>query len=224
VAVNPQGPSAECRDVRDDLSECALGTLGGRDRARVLDHVASCSWCRDEFASLASVADALLCLGPTSEPPVGFEFRLAQRLHAATPRRRTRQYLRAAILVAAALVLVVAGVAIGRTSTRAPLSTATSAAPVSATLTSRGHVRGHLWLSAGRPTWLYMTISDAHRSGPAWCEVTLVNGRVLDVGTFSLSNGYGAWAAALNLGGSALASARVTDAHGVVLASASLSA
>lgn len=218
------GPSAECRDVRDDLSECALGTLGGRARARVLDHVASCQGCRDEFASLASVADALLSLGPTSEPPVGFEIRLAQRLHAEAPRRRTRHYPRATVLVATALALVTAGFSIGHAMTRPPVSTTTSAAPLSANLTSRGQVLGHLWLSAGRPTWLYMALDDAHHSGIAWCAVTLASGRVLDVGTFSLVNGHGAWAATLDLAGSTVAYARVTDANGVVLASASLSA
>ena len=69
-----------------------------------------------------------------------------------------------------------------------------------------------------------MSVNDANWTGTAWCSVTLRNGRVLDVGEFAMANGYGAWAARLDASSSDVRSARVTDATGHVIASATLSA
>ncbi len=214
----------DCGQVRDDLSEFALGTLAGRDRSRVLDHVTTCAACRAELETLSLAADALLNLAPASEPPVGFEVRLMQRLRAETPRRATRHRRRDAMLVAAALALLIAGFSIGRAPWRHASTTAigVNAAPRSAELTSHGRVVGHVWLSPGPAPWIYMTLDQGHWSGTAWCEVTLATGRALAVGTFSLKNGYGAWAAPINGAQAAVASARVTGANDVVLASANL--
>lgn len=219
------GVTPTCRDVRDVLGEFALGILGGRERSRVLAHVGGCDACRAELESLVTAADALFDAGPTSEPPVGFEVRLTQRLHAESRRRRARRPLRGAALVAAALVLLVAGFAVGHAQGNRANSSATSThAPLSADLLSSGHVLGHVWLSPGPPSWIYMNIDDPNWTGTIWCQVTLANGRALEVGAFSLAHGYGAWAAKFDAAGSPVTSARVRDAKGTVLASARLAA
>ena len=222
--MNRSACPPDCSQVRDDLSEFALGTLAGRDRSRVLEHVTTCSACRAELDALSLAADALLNLAPTSEPPIGFEVRLMQRLRTEAPRRATRHRGRDVMLVAAALALVIACFSIARVVWHHPSTSAVgvNAVPRSVELTSHGRVVGHVWLSPGTPPWIYMTLDREHWSGKAWCEVTLADGRVLALGTFSLNNGYGAWAAPINGARSAVASARVTDANDVVLASANL--
>jgi anti-sigma factor RsiW len=223
--VNVEGRSA-CDEIRDDLSELALGTLAGRERSLVLDHVATCDPCRAELASLAVVSDALVHLSPLSQPPIGFEVRLLERLEPQSPREligrsRSRARRRGFAALCAAAILIIVGFALGNAMTRKAPS---SSSPLSATLTSHGRALGHVWLSAGAPSWIYMTLDDANVSGEAWCDVTLKSGRVLDVGVFTLKDGYGAWAARVTAGASSVASAKVTDANGRVLASATLSA
>jgi hypothetical protein len=217
--------SRECGEISADLSEFALGILTGRGRSRVLDHVATCARCRGELETLAGVADSLVELAPHAEPPVGFESRLVNRYHAES-RPIVRRATRVVALAAAALVLVAVGFTL--TNNGSPLRSTSppthSAAPMSATLTSQGRNLGHLWISSGTPAWIYMSLDDANWTGTAWCSVTLKDGRVLDVGVFTVDHGYGAWAARVDASSAALKSAQVTDASGHVLASATLSA
>ncbi|NNN08397.1 MAG: hypothetical protein HKL85_04290 [Acidimicrobiaceae bacterium] len=214
----------ECVEVSTVLSEFALGILTGRERSRVLAHVALCPQCRGELDALSAVGDRLVELAPRAEPPVGFESRLLDRYHGESARQPVRA-LRGVALVAAAVVLVAAGFTLGHHApTQRPNTPSLStAAPISEALTSAGRTLGQVWLSAGTPTWIYMSFDDAGWSGTAWCTVTLKNGHVLDVGVFNVVHGYGAWAAQVNAASSAVRSARVTDAKGHVLASATVS-
>src|SRR5580658_4636816 len=103
-----------CDAYADHLAELALGTLSGRERAETLAHVEGCTRCSDEVEELSKAADELLHVAPETEPPLGFEVRLLERLgvnpalHSAHPtrRRRTREVLarhsRAIVLGAAA--------------------------------------------------------------------------------------------------------------------------
>lgn len=213
-----------CAEVSADLSEFALGILTGRDRSRVLSHVASCHQCRDELDALSTVTDRLIELAPRSEAPIGFESRLLDRYHAESGPRRFRARRNVA-LAAAGLILVALSFTLGyrgapQTRTSQPTYGAT---PISATLSSQGRPLGQLWLSPGSPAWIYMSFDDARWSGTAWCRVTLNNGHVLDVGVFSVVRGYGAWASRVDAPSSAVRSAQVTDVAGHVLASATLS-
>lgn len=215
----------ECAQISADSSEFALGILNGRRRSRVLDHVASCAQCRGELEALSAVADSLVELAPHAEPPVGFESRLVDHYHVES-RRNPHRTIRVVALTAAALALVAVGFTLGnRGSTQVHTSLPTySAAPISAVLTSQGRSLGHLWISSGTPSWIYMSLDDANWTGTAWCSVTLKNGHVLDVGVFTMVHGYGAWAARVDASSGAVRSAQVTDATGHVLASATLSA
>jgi hypothetical protein len=177
------------------------------------------------LASLAAAADAMLLLAPTSEPPVGFELRLMERLDGPTPRRHHAVRRRGVVLVAAAALLIAAGFAVGDTlgARSVPAKTASATGPLSANLTYEGHALGHAWITPGEPSWVYMTLDDARWSGTAWCRVTLRNGQVLDVGVFSLTRGYGAWAAKFNTDGSSVKNAEVTNDRGYVIATATFS-
>jgi hypothetical protein len=215
----------ECAEVESDLNEFALGILTGRERSRVLDHVASCAQCRGGLEALSAATDRLVALAPQAEPPVGFESRLVDRYHAES-RRVPHRTIRFIALAAAALALLAVGFSLGN---NGPSQGGTSlptynAAPISATLTSHGRSLGHLWIGSGTPAWIYMSLDDANWTGTAWCSVTLKNGHVLDVGVFTMVHGYGAWAARVDASSGALRSAQVTDATGHVLASATLSA
>jgi hypothetical protein len=129
--------------------------------------------------------------------------------------------------VAAAIIFLVvvafgAGALIGqRGSTN--YSSATSY-PASARLASQGHNVGQVFVSNGRPAWIYMSVDDDSWSGVAICTVRYRDGHVEKVGQFRLSNGYGSWAATLKSPASQVTSVQVVGAHGHVLASAKFSA
>lgn len=96
-----------CEQIRELLPELSLGTLGGEDRARALDHVRGCADCSAELAMLSRVADGLLTLAPQQEPPEGFEERVMAQLRRERPRHRLQRIV--ALAAAAAIVAVIAG-------------------------------------------------------------------------------------------------------------------
>ena len=215
--------TVDCEAINEDLLEFALGTISGRDRTRVLDHLESCVRCSAELESLAAVNDAMLALAPQAEPPLGFESRLVERIHeenvSASPLRRHGILW----LASAAVLLAVVAFGLGTTMNHVSGSTRyASSRPSMAQLTSHGIVTGQVFVSPGHPSWIYMTLDDGNWSGTAWCRVTLKNGNVKTVGRFVLTNGYGAWTAPLRVALSEVRSAQLVDEKGIVLASATL--
>src|SRR4051812_4839089 len=96
-------------------AELAIGTLSGDERGTALEHLETCSRCRQLVDELAGVADDLLLLAPEMEPPIGFESRAAARIAAASapaastltpiaPRVRAPMRRRAIAVAAAAFV------------------------------------------------------------------------------------------------------------------------
>ncbi len=215
-------PRPECHEVHAELGEFALGVLGGRARARVLEHVNECAACRGDVEALTGVGDLLVSLVPEREPPLGFESRLVARYLGAS-RASRRPGWRWWGLAAAALMLLLGGVALGDGGDHGASYTS-AGAPHGAALVSHGHSVGHLWMSAGAPAWIYVSFEDGRSTGVAWCSVTLRDGRVLEVGVFRLHDGYGAWSARVNAASGDVRSARVTADAGRVLATATLSA
>ncbi|WP_199791353.1 anti-sigma factor family protein [Streptomyces sp. 142MFCol3.1] len=69
-----------CEKVREVGTELALGVLPGRERAGAVAHLDECAGCREYVEQLTLVGDGLIGLLPGSEPPVGFEARVAQSL------------------------------------------------------------------------------------------------------------------------------------------------
>ncbi len=78
VAGDDQRP--DCAAVSGELAELALGTLTGRERVTALAHLEGCARCSAEVDSLSAAADQLLYLAPATEPPVGFEAGVFERL------------------------------------------------------------------------------------------------------------------------------------------------
>jgi hypothetical protein len=89
-------------EAHDLAAELALGVAGGVERARALQHMETCARCRREVGDLREVADDLLLLVPTREPPVGFESRVLARF--TPPARRPSRWMRLLALAAALVV------------------------------------------------------------------------------------------------------------------------
>lgn len=110
------GGTGRCGELRDALTEVALGVADGTTRGAVMAHLATCDRCRDELSSLSAAADELLLLVPDREPPAGFEGRVLARLDPAGPAGsrgpttlRRHRMRRAALAGVAAAGLLVAG-------------------------------------------------------------------------------------------------------------------
>jgi hypothetical protein len=212
-----------CEAIVGELPELALGTLTGRTRSEVLEHVDSCPRCRSELDELLLVADALQRLAPQMQPPLGFELRLAERLQGAGIVRRRRSR-RVGALTAAAIVAVVLAFGLGTlvASNTGNGSGHPTADLATATLTSHGHAIGELVISAGNPAWMLVTVQESGWQGTVTCEVTLAGGRVDTIGEFELSGEYGSWAAPLRSPAGQVRSAQLISSNGTVLASARL--
>ena len=213
-----------CEPFQEDLTEFALGILSGRRRSEVLIHVESCPQCSFELEQLSLVADTVVQLTPEVEPPLGFESRLAQRLHAGVAARRPDHYRRTGLFAMAAAIFLVLGVGIGALASGGSSHPGPSAQDhlTSASLTARGHVVGEVFVSAGKPSWMFMTIDDGAWFGAVTCELILAGGRVEKIGQFTLTGGYGAWGAPFSSAAGQVRDARLIAADGTILATAHL--
>lgn len=216
---------AQCEVIADELTELALGTLSGRKRSEVLDHVGSCQRCRAELEQLSIVVDALQQLAPRIQPPLGFELRLAERLHA-TPTPRSRRHRRVGVLsaVAAAVLLAFGLGAVVAPEAGKGQGQSAAANLVTANFTSRGQVLGEFLVSAGSPGWMLVTIHGDGWKGTVTCNVTLSGGQVETIGVFKLAGEYGVWAAPLPSTGGQVRSAQLIASNGTIFASAQLEA
>jgi hypothetical protein len=210
----------DCGRYADDLALLALGTLAGRPRAEILDHIERCAECAAELEGLSAGADALLLLAPEATPPAGFDRRTIASMTGGGERRRSIP-TRLAALAAAALFALGVGIGIGAIVTRAPTHDPSFA---SAPLTSPSGASGTVVLSLGGRAWMFMTLDDVQANGPIACTVTLKNGVRETVGHFRMESGYGAWAVWLSVPASAVSHVAIVDGAGVTLASARLTA
>jgi hypothetical protein len=214
--------SPVCEAMNDDVVEFALGTLTGRRRSLVLDHLETCAQCTAESESLADTADALLWLAPEAEPPLGFETRVLERYRNSDVKRSSARRRQVSVFAVAAAMVAVLGVGVGAVATShggAPSPSATGR-PTTGRLTSDGHVLGDVTISAGSPSWMTMEVDTAKLSGVVWCEVTFANGHSETVGKFTIANGYGSWVARIKGSGHDVRSARIVNGSGTVLARA----
>jgi hypothetical protein len=191
-----------CAEIAELLPEVATGAATGADRARVLHHLVGCAECRRELEELARTADDLLMLVPEREPPAGFEAAVLARLAPAPAAARARR--RAWRLVAqVAAVLVVAALAAGtvwwRTSPdrrlaaeyRAALSVGDGSYLRAAPLTAAsGATVGHLYAYQGRPSWIYLTVTNAPAPGTYQVRLTAEDGRQWELGQCVVARRY----------------------------------
>ncbi len=215
-----------CEEFRALSAELALGVADAQDRAAASRHLEHCASCRHELLALSDVADAVSALTPAVEPPAGFESRVLARLDRdeqpvrdAAPRRRTVWV--AAVAAVAALAAGTVGWVIGDQVSPTP-----AVAPghvVVAQLAADRHSVGQVVVQTTGEPWLSMAVAMGHGDSTVQCQLRATDGRIITLGWFSLSHGYGYWAVPLDAAkGESIAAAQVADANGVVLASAPL--
>ncbi len=225
-----------CDEFGGVADELALGILTGRERARALAHLDHCDSCRDHVGRLTSTAEQLLALLPASEPPPGFETRVMERIGLAVPapepaagsrpghrRPRGRPGVMSTrrMLAAAAVVTAIVAGGLGGWSLHGA-STQVAGAPLShAAFVSASHqTTGKIFVYDGHPGWVYMSVNTGSATGNVICQVVGRDGRVTTVGAFWMDNGYGSWGSAVPAGTGPLSGARLLDADGTVLATA----
>ena len=172
--------------MREIAAELALGIADGEDRARALDHLADCPACRARLERLSAVADELLLLAPASEPPAGFESRVAETMRPSRRRAGLRRRLALPIAAAAAAAALAAGavwLALGddrelADSYRETLAVANGeyfdAAPLEL---PGGEKIGYVYGYQGRTSWVLAVVYDGVETGAYRLELVTEGGR-----------------------------------------------
>jgi len=227
--------SMSCAEFADSAAELALGVLTGRERADALEHLDHCEVCREHVRQLTTTGEELLGLLPTAEPPAGFETRVMDRLGIAAPApTQLRDRKRSAwghgfsprrVLAAAAVVVAVAGAALGGWGLHAGTAPSASSGLSSATLLAADHDSvGKVFVYNGEPRWMYMTVDLESGNQTVICQLVGSDGHVTTVGSFRLADGYGSWGSPAWTGHGSPVGARLVTANGRVLATASFPA
>jgi hypothetical protein len=195
-----------CEQLRDLAPEIALGTIDGEERAEALRHLATCADCRRLVDQLSEVADELLMLAPTQEPPVGFESRVIEALGLQpTPRRRLgrRLLLRLGPPVAAAAVSAVALVAVYHDDRvtaeryRETLEQADGRYFQAERLRDEtGAEAGVVFGYQGAPSWVLVTVDPSHRDRVVSGELVTTDRRTIELPSFELRPD-GSWGGAI---------------------------
>ncbi|OLZ72931.1 hypothetical protein AV521_08215 [Streptomyces sp. IMTB 2501] len=238
-----------CDRLREIAAELALGVLPGRERADAVAHLDRCADCREYVRQLTLVGDRLIGLLPDSEPPLGFETRVARRLaqqaseseapegvSGPTSRilrgRARRARLRLAAVATAVTVAVgFAGWGIGTAVEQVLASSApaTASEPMligDMTSTTGGGTVGEVYAHPGTPGWIFVSVDlagpHAAYNGKVTCLLEHADGTTVRVGDFTLTGGHGEWGVAASGDLSTLSGARLTAPDGTVLATAHL--
>lgn len=212
-----------CSELDDLAGELALGLVEGPDRAQALEHIERCARCRALMDELSSAADELVLLSPSIEPPVGFEARVASRISGLAPAARRRRGRLARVLVAsaAALLLLVGAVALGRLSSGRTVLEVTMR-------TANGQAVGDAYIHPGKPSWIFVAVpgwTDRAAAGAPTSytvRITLRDGTVRDLPGSDLDGGHGGWGAMLDLDPSSLRSVALVGKDGRVWCSGNL--
>jgi hypothetical protein len=158
--------------------------------------------------------------GPGGTGPVGTGPGRAKRTRLGGSRRLRRALSAVAVVVA----LVAAGFGGWRVGAGpAPAVASSQHIPLAkASLVSATHRDvGDVFLYSGKERWLYMTVDLGGGSESVTCQVIGTSGRVTTIGSFQLSGGYGGWGIPDPANAGDIKGARLVDASGAVLASAS---
>ncbi|HEX4818064.1 MAG TPA: zf-HC2 domain-containing protein [Nonomuraea sp.] len=193
-----------CEGVRGAIPELAAGALAGDERADVLRHLSGCAACRRELEEAARLVDALTTLAPAEEPPAAFESAVLARI--AGTRRRFRWRAFRLHLLTAALVAALAGGAVWlatgpdrelATNYRRTLAVADGRYLTAAVLYADRRPVGHAFGYQGSPSWIFLTVEDAHEPGAY--DVVLVgrDGVRTALGVVTVAAGQAGWGAAV---------------------------
>src|SRR5215472_7145499 len=208
-----------CEQVRALAADLAIGIADGQERDAALRHAATCAECRLLVAELSSVADDLLLLAPSHEPPPGFASRTLAAMTPSSPRprrrfarpgipRATRRHPWVARLAVAASVVVALAVGAGAVyqgtssdrhladSYRSVLAQGHgsffTAAPLQGPTGTLGSVFGY----QGQPSWLFATLNrPPAQPEPFSVQLITRDGRHLSLGETVLGGTHTTWGA-----------------------------
>jgi len=233
--------ASACDEHADNLVELALGILTGRERASTLAHVDSCPRCAEELEQLAHAADAVVRVAPEIEPPMGFEVRLFSRMGLAeasasyearharplTAARWSKRVPRWVLAGAAAVIALALGLGIGwsmgsRHGGPRPTQGLVGTEIATGDLTANGSTVGSVNTYGGYKPWMVVTLADSSTDGKVTCEVVTDDGVTHEVGSFTATDGYGAWVAPLRVSPQDVRRAEVVSSSGKVIATAAL--
>jgi hypothetical protein len=192
--------TVDCERLHEIAPELALGIADGEDRARALDHLADCAACRAHVERLSAVADELLLLSPSAEPPPGFEERVIGSAPGPPPRRsfwrRVAIPAFAAVTAAAAAGFVVWS-ALGddrdlADSYRETLAVANGEYFDAADLEAPGGEKvGYVYGYQGRASWVLAVIYDGVRDGTYRLGLVSADGKRWPLRGIDVSDGRG---------------------------------
>jgi hypothetical protein len=212
-----------CDEIRDLAPEIALGIADGEQRAEALRHLSTCAECRRVVEQLSQVADELLVLAPTQEPPAGFESRVVKALGLEPPPRRRRARwlsprwlaprvgpaLAAAAVTAAALVAVYSDDHRIAERYRDTLARADGQYFQAEHLTdAAGSRAGVAFGYEGRPSWLFVTVAPPHRQAVTSGELVTTGRRTIPLPSLALDR-RGSWGGAIPVNVSKVAAVRL---------------
>jgi hypothetical protein len=216
-----------CEEIRDLAPEIALGIADGQERAEALRHLSACGECRHALEQLSQVADELLVLAPTEEPPAGFESRVVETLGLERPPRRrlprwlTTRWLAPRLAPALAAAAVTAAVLIGAYSDdrqtaeryRDTLALADGQYFQAKRLTDGAASDGGVVFGyQGEPSWLFVTVDLAHRNDVTSGELVTKGGRTIPLPSLALDQ-RGSWGGAIPVSLYEIASIRLLGEH-----------
>jgi hypothetical protein len=202
---------AICHQVRDAAAEYALGILPPHGRSQIAAHTLHCQDCRAEIDTMISVASRLADLIPGTEPPLGFDRLVLNRLSG--PTRRRRLWLAVgAVAASAALALGSLGLVPGRD--------AEDHIALTSVLRQAGRPVGKIFTYGARPAWVAVMIRGTSTTGPITCQLQYRDGTVVTLGTFDLTTGDRSWSAPDPSGVSGLIAVRLIDSTGQLIATA----
>ena len=196
-------PDDRCEDLREPLTELALGIASGDQRARVLEHTSRCPSCQRLLGELARVGDELLLLAPEHEPPSGFEVRVLERLGRPPRRRRFALRGRHAATLAAVVAAAAAGAAAVATVLRVTEDERRLGSQLQAVLTRAdgkylavselrdgpGREVGLVFHYGGAPSWIFVTLERPLPPGRYVATLVRRAGTASVLGTFELAGG-----------------------------------
>jgi hypothetical protein len=178
-----------CAEFDAEADELAVGALPEPRRSALLAHAAECASCAARLRALTDVADRLLLLAPSVEPPAGFESRVLARIGGSWTRHLPR-----ALTAAAVVLALVAGVVLGRAGGDDGLRKASIVAA------STGDAVGKVALVDEPHPHVLISLYEPRAGGGARsCELVLADGRRVDVGSWTYDEiKGGVWAAGID--------------------------
>jgi Putative zinc-finger len=228
-----------CDDVEGLVDELALDTLPGDVRALALEHLAGCPSCRTSVEQLSAIADAVLLVAPMVEPPPGFDLRVQNAIHESRGRRpsagrrstrRPRVVRMTAAAAAVAAIVALAGAGVlkvesgGRRQHLEPAASALagndSELRTAKLIGIDGSQLGDVSIYAGSPAWLFMRVDRARLTTTYRCVLDLAGGQTVALGDLWVANGKGAWGQHVDLRGQQVRDARLINATGHTVATA----